>query len=51
MFAYLYVHQIVRGRMNSLSGVTRFVTTDMDVGDQVQLFHELKGILQAKGLL
>ncbi len=51
MFAYLYVHQIVYGRINYVSGVVTFITTQMSGGDQLLLYNELKDILYAKGFL
>jgi len=51
MFAYLYVHQIVYGRINYVSGVVTFITSQMDSGDQLLLYNELKDILYAKGFL
>jgi len=51
MFVYLYVHQIVYGKINYVSGVVTFITTQMNSGDQLSLYHELKDSLLAKGLL
>lgn len=51
MFAYLYVHQIVYGNINYVSGVIRFITNQMETGDQLLLYNELKDILYSRGLL
>ena len=51
MFAYLYVHQIVYGRISSITGVITFITTQMDTQAQLDLYKELKEILHSKALL
>jgi len=51
MFAYLYVHQIVYGKINYVSGVIGFITNQMETGDQLLLYNELKDILYSRGLL
>ena len=51
MFVYLYVHQIVYGKINYVSGVVKFITTQMNSKDQLLLYHELKDTLLGRGLL
>ncbi len=50
MFVYLYVHQIVYGKINSVSGVIAYITK-MKSEDQLSLYEELKEQLLSKGLL
>jgi len=51
MFAYLYVHQVVFGRADYFSVVTRYIMTELGPQDQLQLYEDLHKILKMKGLL
>eukprot|EP01016_Furgasonia_blochmanni_P034153 TRINITY_DN3650_c0_g1_i1.p1 TRINITY_DN3650_c0_g1~~TRINITY_DN3650_c0_g1_i1.p1 ORF type:complete len:395 (+),score=77.09 TRINITY_DN3650_c0_g1_i1:399-1583(+) len=49
-FSYLYVHQVIFGRMANISNLTRFIAT-LSSGDQLLLYRELEKILMSKKLL
>lgn len=48
---YVYVHQIVNGRINYINGVTRFIMNEMDPTQQLLVFKELQSFLLGRGLL
>jgi len=50
-FVYVYVHQIVNGRINFIHGVTRFIMNEMDPTQQLLVFKELQSFLLGRGLL
>jgi len=50
-FAYLYVHQLVLGKLNSLGGITRYIMTELTAADQLAIYLELEKALVQSGVL
>ena len=51
MFAYLYVHQVIFGRIKYLNSISRYIITEMGSQDQVLLYSELQKVLIQRGFL
>lgn len=50
-FSYIYIQQFVLGKLNYISGVTRYIVSEMSAVDQLAVYHLLNNQLKAQGLL